>query len=126
MEYNLNEVIGKLTDFLKNEANTETVIGKQFQLGEFLCIPVIGVGFGLGIGGGEGASAKQEKGTGVGGGAGMGMGPIGFLVTKGSEIQFVSTSHSKGLNTLFEKLPGLLEKYFEKNNAEKKDIKATV
>lgn len=115
MENNLNEVISKLTDFLKNEAKTETVIGQQFQLGEFKCVPVIGVGFGLGIGGGDGTDTKQMSGSGMGGAAGMGMGPIGFLVTKGGEIQFISVSQSKGLNAIFEKLPGLFEKYFDKN-----------
>ena len=120
MEYNVTEVIGKLTDFLKNEVKTETVIGQEFQLGEFKCVPVIGVGIGIGAGGGEGSNRKQMSGTGAGGGAGMGMGPIGFLVSKGSDIQFISTSHSKGLNTIFEKIPDLLEKYFEKIKGEKK------
>lgn len=121
MDNNLNDVISKLTDFLKNEAKTETVIGQQFQLGEFKCVPVIGVGFGLGVGGGDGTDTKQMSGNGMGGAAGMGMGPIGFLVTKGSDIQFISVSQAKGLGAIFEKLPGLFEKYFDKNKTEKKE-----
>ena len=126
MEINLSEVISKLTEFLKSEAKTETVVGEQFQLGEFKCVPVIGIGFGLGAGGGEGNDPKKASGTGMGGGAGMGMGPMGFLVTKGEAIQFISTQHSKGLSAVFEKLPGLIEKYFDKTKGEKKEEKVTV
>ena len=52
---NLNEMFSKLTEFLKSEVKTETVIGQQFQLGAFSCVPVISVGFGLGGGGGTNA-----------------------------------------------------------------------
>lgn len=119
MNNNLNEMLGKLTEFLKSETKTETVIGKQFELGEFKCVPVIGVGFGLGAGGGEGNSEKAGQGSGAGGGAGIGMAPVGFLVTKGSEIQFIPTRHSKGLGAAFEKLPDLLEKYLDKKEEKK-------
>ncbi len=119
MDYNLNDVIGKLTDFLKNELKTETVIGQQFLLGEFSCVPVIGIGFGFGAGGGEANDPKQAAGTGMGGGAGIGMGPLGFLVTKGAEIQFIPTRQSKGLSAVFEKIPDLLEKYFDKKGDKK-------
>ncbi len=124
---NLNEMLGKLTEFLKSEIKTETIIGQQFQLGEFTCVPVMSVGLGLGGGGGEGkgnAKAMGEgEGHGTGGGAGMGMGAVGFLVTKGSEIQFISTRTSKGLSAIFERVPDLMEKYFEKNK-EKEAAKA--
>ncbi len=126
MNYDVNEVIGKLTDFLKSEAKTETIIGQQFKLGEFICVPVIGVGFGLGIGGGEGTDPKKASGAGLGGGAGIGMGPLGFLVTKGLEIQFIPTRQSKGLSAVFEKLPDILEKYFDKNKNDKKEAPASV
>lgn len=116
---NLNEIFEKVTDFLKNEVNTETVIGKQFTLGEFTCVPVMAVGMGFGGGGGEGNAKDKGQGTGAGAGAGMGMSPIGFLVTKGSEIQFVATRTSRGLGAAFEKLPDLLEKYMDKKAAEK-------
>lgn len=125
MNNNLSEFLGKLTDFLKTEAKTETVIGQQFELGGFKCVPVIGIGFGFGAGGGEGNSPKEGAGSGVGGGAGIGMGPMGFLVTKGDEIQFIGTRQAKGLGAAFEKLPDLLEKFMEKSKAEKKET-ATV
>ncbi|TND01479.1 MAG: Sporulation protein YtfJ [Bacteroidetes bacterium] len=114
MNYDLNELLGKLTEFLKNEVKTETIIGKEFQLGEFRCIPVIGIGMGFGAGGGEGTQASKGSGAGVGGGAGVGMGPIGFLATRDGQIQFIPTRSSKGLAAAFEKLPDILDKYLDK------------
>lgn len=126
---NLNEMLGKMTEFLKSEAKTETIIGQQFKLGEFTCVPVMSIGLGFGGGGGEGkGNAKNQgegEGNGAGGGAGMGMGPVGFLVTKGSEIQFIPTRSSKGLSEVFEKLPGLIEKFYDKNKAGKPDTAAS-
>jgi uncharacterized spore protein YtfJ len=115
---NLNEMLAKMTEFLKSEATTETIIGQQFKLGEFTCVPVMSVGLGFGGGGGEGKgnakNAGEGEGTGAGGGAGMGMGPVGFLVTKGNEIQFINTRSSKGLAAAFERVPDLIEKFFDK------------
>lgn len=120
-----NEILGKMTEFLKTEAKTETIIGQQFQLGEFTCVPVMSIGLGFGGGGGEGKgtskNAGEGEGIGTGGAAGMGMGPVGFLVTKGSEIQFISAKSSKGLNSVFEKLPDLMEKYLDKTKENKKE-----
>ena len=113
----MNEFIGKLTDFLKNEAKTETVIGSPFQLGDFTCVPVIALGLGLGVGGGTGVDAKQQSGTGAGAGAGVGIGPLGFLAVNKDQIQFIPVHQSKGLGAIFEKMPDLLSKYFEKDKA---------
>ena len=113
----LNDVLGNITEFLKTETKTETIIGQQFTLGEFTCIPVMSIGLGFGGGGGEGkgvAKGNEGQGVGTGGGGGLGMGPVGFLVTKGTDIQFISTRSGKGLNVIFEKLPELLDKYLEK------------
>lgn len=114
---NFNDMLGKVTEFLKSEAKAETIIGQQFQLGEFTCVPVMSVGLGFGGGGGEGKGAMkgqgEGEGTGAGGGGGLGMAPMGFLVTRGSEIQFISTRSSKGLSAVFEKVPDLMEKFME-------------
>lgn len=110
----LNDMLDKVTEFLKTEAKTETIIGQQFKLGDFACVPVMSVGIGFGGGVGEGKENTKAEGTGTGGGAGLGMGPVGFLVTKGSEIQFIPVRSASGVNAAFEKLPGLLEKLFDK------------
>src|SRR6185436_14811813 len=119
MTVNLEETVKQLSDFLKTEAKTESVIGQSFQLGEFTCIPVIKFGIGIGYGGGEGHGDMAGKGKGEGGGTGgggVGVAPIGFLVTRGDQISFIQTYTSKGLGAAFEKVPDLLEKYLDKKN----------
>src|SRR6187399_2702801 len=107
MVFNPEETVKNLTDFLKTEAKTETVVGQAFQLGEFTCVPVIKFGSGLGYGGGEGHGDMAGKGKGEGGGsgaaAGMGVMPIGFLATRGEQISFIPTTTSSGLGAAFEK-----------------------
>ena len=112
----IEEILAQITQFIKMEAKTETVIGEIFQFGEFSCLPVIRVGMGFGTGGGEGDAPKQGHGTGAGAGAGMGIDPIGFLVTHGSEISFVSTKTNTGLSAAFEKVPELLSKLIDSRN----------
>jgi uncharacterized spore protein YtfJ len=118
MNLKLDEALVKVMDFIQNEARTETVVGKQFKLGEFNCVPVIRVGLGFGSGGGEGDAPKQGHGEGGAAGAGVGIEPIGFLVSQGDQISFVATKTSKGLSAAFEKAPELIEKFLEKNKKE--------
>jgi uncharacterized spore protein YtfJ len=113
MNMNFEEMLNRVTDFLKAEAKSETVIGQQFQLGEFTCVPVIRLGMGFGSGGGEGEAPKQGQGEGGGAGAGLGIEPIGFLVSRGGEISFVSSKSSSGLSKAFEQAPELIEKFLE-------------
>lgn len=116
---NFETLLQKLTEFIQKEVKTETVIGEAFQLGEFTCVPVVRVGMGFGSGGGEGDSVKTGKGHGGGAGAGIGIDPIGFLVTKGAEITFVSTHQNKGLSTVFQQVPELIMKFMEKKETAK-------
>jgi len=110
MELHFEELLGKITDFIKSEAKTETVVGNQFELGEFKCVPVIKVGMGFGSGGGDRIEAKGLKGEGMGAGAGVGIEPIGFLVSKDEEISFLAAGKTQGLAAVFEKVPDLIEK----------------
>lgn len=116
---NLEELFVKMTEFLKTETRTETIIGQELKFGEFICLPIMSVGLGFGgssmEGKGKGNATTDGEGTIAGGGIGLGITPIGFLVTKGSEIQFIPVNSSKGLSAAFEKLPNLLEKYLDKN-----------
>lgn len=116
---NLENLLSNVTDFLKNEANSETVVGKPFQLGEYSCIPVIKVGLGFGYGTGEQKSKEQSGSGGVGGGAGVGIVPIGFLCSHGKEITFVPANNSKGFAAIFEKVPELIMKYMESREEKK-------
>lgn len=119
MKTNFDDMLGKVTEFLHGEAKTETVIGKEFKLGEFTCVPVIRVGLGFGYGGGEGGDTKQGRGEGMASGAGIGIQPIGFLVSRTDEITFIPAHNSKGLTAAFEKVPDLIEKFLEKQKLEK-------
>jgi uncharacterized spore protein YtfJ len=118
MKVKVEEMLPQITDFLKTEANSQTVIGEPFQLGEFSCIPVVRLGMGFGTGVGEGEAPKQGHGEGSGGGAGLGIEPIGFLVSRGDEISFVSTRTNRGLAAAFEKVPDLIEKFLKQRELE--------
>ncbi len=124
MQMNFEEMLDRITKFIKAEAKTETIIGDAFQLGEFSCIPVIKVGMGFGTGGGEGDAPKTGHGFGGGAGAGMGIEPIGFLVSRGEEISFIATKTNKGLAAAFEKVPDLMSKFIDSRAAEKKEVVA--
>jgi uncharacterized spore protein YtfJ len=117
---NINEMLGTITEFLKNEVQTQTLVGKEFKLGEYTCVPVIAVGMGFGAGGGNGKDPKSSLGEGSAAGAGIGMSAIGFLASRGAEIQFISTKTSKGISAAIEKVPDLLEKYMETSGKDKK------
>ena len=121
MEYHFEELLAQVTDFVKNETKTETVVGTQFQLGDFTCVPVMRLGVGLGAGGGGGEQPKMGKGEGGGAGVGMGIEPMGFLVTKGDQIMFVPTQSSKGMSAAFEKLPDLMQSYFQHKQEQEKE-----
>ncbi len=119
MEMHFDELLEKVTSFIKSEATTDTVMGEPFKLGQFDCVPVIRVGIGFGSGGGIGNSPKNSQGEGGGAGAGMGIEPIGFLVTKGDEITFLGVSKgSKGIAAAFEKIPDIVEKMISKKDKE--------
>lgn len=107
------KMLENVTEFIQNEVKTETVIGEPFQLGEFSCIPVIRAGMGFGSGGGEGEDPKAGQGSGGGAGGGLGIEPIGFLVSRGDQISFISTRTNKGLSAAFEKVPDLLERFMK-------------
>lgn len=116
---NLEEMLGKVTDFIHAEANTTTVVGKEITLGEFTCVPVIRVGIGFGSGGGEKTDAK-------GGGAGgaIGLDPIGFLVSGNGEVKFIPTHGNSGIAGAINKIPDVIEKYIEMKKAKKEEDKA--
>lgn len=122
MELHFEEFLGKITEFIKAEAKTETIVGKQFELGEFKCVPVIKVGMGFGSGGGEGTEAKGRKGEGMGAGAGVGIEPIGFLVTREKEISFLAAGKTHGLSAMFEKVPDLIDKITKSKNVKKTTV----
>ncbi len=116
MSINYDETFNKVLDHLNSIVKTETVMGEPFKLGEFSCVPVIRVGLGFGSGGtiGKGkGDEKHAKGMGGGAGAGVGITPIGFLVSRGDEISFITSDKKKGLDAIFEKVPDLVDKLID-------------
>jgi uncharacterized spore protein YtfJ len=119
MEMNFGETFDKMLEQLRLMANTESVVGEPLKIGDFTCIPVIKMGVGFGGGGGTGGKETETrkgkaKGDGGGAGAGIGISPIGFLVSRGKEISFLSITDKKStLETIFDKVPDLLDKVME-------------
>ena len=114
MNINFDDLLKHVTDFLHNETKTDTIVGKQFTLGEFTCVPIIRARMGFGTGGGEGSGPKDTgQGEGAAIGAGVSIEPIGFLVSRGESIHFLGATKHSGLDTAVEKLPDLLEKFID-------------
>ena len=72
----------------------------------------------FGTGSGEGDDHKVGRGEGGAAGGGLGIEPIGFLVSRGDNINFISTKTNSGLAAAFEKVPDLLQKYLETRQLE--------
>jgi len=119
MEVQLEGLLDRITDFIENESKTDTVVGKEFKLGSYSCVPVIRIGTGFGTGGGDRGDSKSNGELG-GAGAGIGIEPIGFLVTKGDEINFIGVTTTSGITAAIEKVPGLVSKYMDTKNKENK------
>lgn len=124
MENTADALLDKITEHLKEMTRTETIIGEEFTMGEYKCKPVIKIGAGFGSGTGTGEQTKGKgHGTGTGGAAGVGIFPVGFLVSKGDEISFIPTDRKKGIGTVLDKIPDLVEKAMDIkfSREEKKD-----
>lgn len=124
MDMQFEKLLDHVTDFMKNEVRTETVVGEPFMLGEYSCIPVIRAGMGFGTGGGEGDAPKEGHGEGGAAGGGLGIDPIGFLVSRGKEISFISTRTNSGLTAAFEKVPDLLNKFMDQRAKKEEPVPA--
>ena len=121
MEFNFENLMERVSELLKSELKTETVIGEAFTFGDFTVVPVMKFGMGLGSGGGSGDDQKKGKGSGGGAGAGIGVEPMGFLVTRGEEISFIPAKANKGLGQIFDKVPDIMEKYMNKKKDKEKE-----
>ncbi len=113
-----SEIIGKLMEELRSVAKTETILGKEFVVGDFTLIPVSKISLGFGAGGGQGAENKKT-GEGGGGGGGVVVTPIAFVVIKGGEISFQSIRKGGAFDSVFEALPEMVEKIMAKGQENK-------
>lgn len=111
-----SEIIGKLMEELRTVARTETIMGKEIQVGEVTLIPVSRISLGVGAGGGQGSDNKKT-GEGGGGGGGVMVTPIAFIAIKAGEISFHGIKRGGVFEGLFEQLPELTEKILAKVQA---------
>lgn len=116
----MEELLQKVVDELKEAATTKTVVGEQFQLGEFTCVPVIKLGFGFGGGGDSKGDSKHQPSAGMGVGAGIGISPVAFLVSRGDQISILNVEKDGAFSKLFDKLPDMLHDYLEHQPAKNK------
>jgi len=123
MNVDVTQMLDKVLEQLQKEVKIETVIGKEFKLGEYTVVPVMKVGMGYGGGGAIGDGGKNS-GSGGGAGAGVGISPIGFLATKGDEIKMISAS-GKGFSAMLEKIPDVIEKAIELRYGKEKEKEET-
>jgi uncharacterized spore protein YtfJ len=117
MDINFDALFEKVLEHLRTVVKTETVMGQQFQLGEFSVVPVMKASLGFGSGGGVGDSDKQGKGTGGGAGAGLNIEPVAFLVSKGDDISILNVGKGKGIESLFDKAPEIMGKVIDMKEA---------
>jgi len=129
MELKVDELLDKISGHVKDLANTETILGDEFTLGEYTVRPIIKVATGYGSGAGSGNDPKaKNSGTGGGAGAAIAVMPAGFLVARGEEISFVGADKKGAFSALMDKVPDLVEKVAEmkkedEKSGEKKEAK---
>ncbi len=109
------EILKDLIEELKTLANTETIVGSPFTVGEFTVVPISRVSLGVGAGGGSGgAEKKAATGEGGGGGGGIRVRPVALLAVRGGELNVHMLGRGATLGHSIEKMPDLVEKGMEK------------
>ena len=113
------QILKTILDEIKSFAKTETIIGEPINIANNTIIPVCKICIGFGGGGGEGEmKEKKGGGTGGGGGGGVKIDPAAFIVIKGEEVTVLGTKPAR-LESLFETVPGIIEKIKEVKEARK-------
>jgi uncharacterized spore protein YtfJ len=116
-------LIKTLLDQFKTIAKTETIIGKEFQIGDFTLIPISRVFLGIGAGGGSGGTQTEAQGEGGGGGGGIRIEPIAFIVIKGDEVSFHGIKKGSAMETFLDKAPEMAERLLKKRGEKTKEEK---
>ena len=105
-------------DEVKTFAKTETIIGEPINIANNTIIPVCKICIGFGGGGGEGEIQEKKGGGTGGGGGGVKIDPAAFIVIKGEEVTVLGTKPAR-LESLFETVPGIIDKIKEAREAKK-------
>ena len=134
-ETNIGNIIGAAAEKLKELAGTETVIGNPIVTANgTTVIPVSKVSVGIASGGidynSKKAPAKASKNFGGGGGTGVSVTPIGFLVVDAEggvdmiNINNPTNDLGSSIESIMEKLPGILDKVKDALSSGKKTEEA--
>jgi uncharacterized spore protein YtfJ len=117
------ELFRIILDEIKAIAKTETIMGEPITVGDTTIIPVCKVTIGFGGGGGEGGEKEKAGGAGAGGGGGVRIDPAAFIVIRGDQVSVHGAKPGK-FESLFEAIPGLIEKVQEAKEKRKEKEKA--
>jgi len=112
-----NQVVETLSILLREFQKcgaTESVIGKELHIGEVTIVPITKISLGVGAGGGVDGRKSEEKGGCGGGGGGLKVEPVAFLVVQKDRVSLLSMGKKGPLDTISEQIPGLLNKWIEK------------
>jgi len=112
-------LIKTLLDEFKTISRTETIIGKEFQAGEYTLVPISKVSLGIAAGGGSGGVKTESKGEGGAGGGGIRIEPIAFIVIRGEEISFHGIKKGGTIEAVLEKIPEMAERIMKKRGERK-------
>lgn len=119
MENHVAETLATLLKELQKYGTTDSVIGKELQIGETTIVPVTKISLGVGAGGGA-RDKKPEERSGGGGGGGVKVEPIAFLVIQRDHVSLLNIGKKGPFDTFSEQMPVLINKWIEQHTAGKK------
>ncbi|MBN1960814.1 MAG: sporulation protein [Deltaproteobacteria bacterium] len=121
----VQEIVEIIGDKLTSMVNSDGVVGTPLEIGGVTLVPVshLSVGLGAGGGGGEGETTTGDSGKGKGmasGSAGGGkVRPVAVLAFTAAGVEVMAIPEKDGrINKLLDKLPGLIERFKAKREAE--------
>ena len=113
-ENTFNNNVDSLFKGMENFITTKTVVGERIKVSnDTVILPLVDVSFGVGAG-----AVSKEKAGNSGGGMGGKMSPSAVLVIKNGVPQLVNIKEQCGLTKVLDMVPGLVDKFTNKNDAE--------
>ncbi len=120
-ENNFNSTVESLFKGMDTFITTKTVIGDavRFEDGTIV-LPLVDVSFGVAAGAFMDENAKKNNG---GGGMGGKIQPSAVLVIKDGNSKLVNVKNQDGLTKILDMVPGFMDKFKKKDDAEDKKEK---
>ncbi len=110
----IENVLKETLENMRGIVDANSIIGSPIEKGECLIIPISRVSFGFVSGGGEYNKKKRHEINypfAGGSGGGCNISPIGFLVVKDKNVQFIKIN----VESNFEKVVDLCADFFQNN-----------